>query len=307
MGIEKLPQELWDKITLECEGDWKQLRQVCRRFEPLATACCFSELTDCIQTRRFFEYNTVFLLTLTTSANTRRLNEVANNCRLRDFVETLTMANGTTENRQCLPSDFMACLQETYFPTYESPASCYRPYDLATYHDNFDSFTIQDFQDFQDYNSTLTEIGIDRNKAFSLYKEKEKRDVFFEGKNRESYNLGISHLSGAMENFPNLTKIKLKDYPIGPSWSELPYPRVRDLARNTCGILLEAAQTSIRRKSTNHPQIIHLEIEHWEPAWGKGFHITTALPFFLHLIHHVYPKTKCFAQKESWCLALYLL
>jgi len=108
--------------------------------------------------------------------------------------------------------------------------------------------------------------------------------VFFEDKNRESYNLGISHLSGAIENFPNLTKIRLKDYPIGPSWVVRRHPQ-RDLARNTWGILLEAAQTSIARKSTNHPQITHLEIEYWEPAFGRGFRITSALPFLLNLTH----------------------
>jgi hypothetical protein len=209
-----------------------------------------------------------------------------------------------TETRKCSPSDFIAYLQETYFPTYESPASRYRPYDIITYYENFDSFTIKDFQD---YPSTLTEIGIDRNKAFSLYKEKEKGDVFFEDKNRESYKLGISHLSGAMENFPNLSKIRLEDYPRGPSGAELPYHRVRDLARNTRGILLEAAQTSIGRKSTYHPQITHLEIEHWEPAWGRSFRITSALPFFLNLTHFEVTKRKfVWAQYHGYQMDLFL-
>jgi hypothetical protein len=72
MGIQELPQELWDRIVLATEeSDWMQLQLVCKRFEHTATACLFSNLSVCLQTKSLRRSVIIFCCSCTSDIGVR--------------------------------------------------------------------------------------------------------------------------------------------------------------------------------------------------------------------------------------------
>ncbi|KAF4620145.1 hypothetical protein G7Y89_g14675 [Cudoniella acicularis] len=187
MSIQRLPPEIWDNVFSGVQdSDWKQLRLVCKRFEPQATACLFSHLSVCLQTKSL-----------------TRLVGIAESARLNRYVLSLAIGDEIlTKHAQVTPSVFVDGLEKVLLGIDNN----FYPSEHLLSWDEYQNIGMGHFPNFY-HPAGLDQIGLNRELACSYYRE--VGDKMYEHSKLIQQNLDIWYLAAAFSNLKNLTTVRL--------------------------------------------------------------------------------------------------